>query len=334
MIKYHQLHITCDETSPMDKLSLLKLFVNAVDHGGFAAAANHLGLSASTVSKGMARLEDNLNIKLFNRSTRQVHLTDSGSRYLITARRIILELEQCEQELTQTNDLPCGRVKVNLPVSYGRLYVVPLLQEFTQLYPDITLDISFNDSYVDILEQGIDLTIRTGKLDDQRLVARMLSPIDFILCASPAYIATRGFPSCAAEYSQHSWIRFKYPQSGRLMPISVDEGQGVESYDPGSQYIVNDGEALAELCSKGLGLTQLPHFIARDWLKANSIVPISPFLRSAEGVYCIYPKREFLPTKVKVLIDYLLMKIEQNGENTYHTWAENLQPVTHEKNGD
>ena len=95
-----------------------------------------------------------------------------------------------------------------------------------------------------------------------------------------------------------------------------------------------DGEALAELCSKGLGLTQLPHFIARDWLKANSIVPISPFLRSAEGVYCIYPKREFLPTKVKVLIDYLLMKIEQNGENTYHTWAETLQAVADEKNGD
>ena len=313
----------------MDKLSLLKLFVNAVDHGGFAAAANHLGLSASTVSKGIARLEDNLSIKLFNRSTRQVHLTDSGSRYLVTARRIVLELEQCEQELKQTNDLPCGQIKVNLPVSYGRLYVMPLLQGFTQLYPDITLEISFNDSYVDILEQGIDLTIRTGKLDDQRLVARMLSPIDFILCASPAYIAANGLPTCAAEYSQHSWVRFKYSQSGRLMPITVDESGGVKSYDPGCQFIVNDGEALAELCAQGLGLTQLPHFIARDWLKTKRIVPISPFFRSSEGVYCIYPKREFLPNKVKVLIDYLIMKIEQSGENTYHTWAESLQPIVH-----
>jgi DNA-binding transcriptional LysR family regulator len=207
---------------------------------------------------------------------------------------------------------------------------MPLLQEFTQLYPDITLDVTFNDSYVDILEQGIDLTIRTGKLDDQRLVARMLSPIDFILCASPAYIAANDFPTCAAEYSQHSWVRFKYPQSGRLMPITVDEGQGVKSYNPGSQFIVNDGEALAELCAQGLGLTQLPHFIARDWLETKRLVPISPFLRSSEGVYCVYPKREFLPTKVKVLIEYLIMKIEQNGENTYHTWAETLQPVAHE----
>jgi len=314
----------------MDKLSLLKLFVNAVDQGGFAAAANHLGLSASTVSKGMARLEDNLSIKLFNRSTRQVNLTDAGSHYLVTARRIVLELEQCEQELRQTNDRPCGQVKVNLPVSYGRLYVMPLLQGFTKLYPDIKLDISFNDSYVDILEQGFDLTIRTGKLNDQRLVARMLSPIDFILCASPDYISSNGFPSCATEYSQHSWVRFKYPQSGRLMPITVDEGQGPESYDPGRQFIVNDGEAVAELCAQGLGLTQLPHFIARDWLRTNKIVPISPFLRSSEGVYCVYPKREFLPVKVKVLIDYLMMKIEQNGENTYHTWAETLQPITSE----
>tara|TARA_R110002167_G_C12689088_1_gene652231 strand:- start:389 stop:1339 length:951 start_codon:yes stop_codon:yes gene_type:complete len=314
----------------MDKLSLLKLFVSAVDHGGFAAAANHQGLSASTVSKGMARLEDNLKIKLFHRSTRQVHLTDAGARYLVTARRILLELEQCEQELKQTNELPCGQIKINLPVSYGRLYIMPLLQGVTKLYPDITLEVSFNDSYVDILEQGIDLTIRTGKLEDQRLVARMLSPIDFILCASPDYIAANSFPTCAAEYSQHSWVRFKYPQSGRLMPITVDEGQGVKSYNPGSQFIVNDGEALAELCAQGLGLTQLPHFIARDWLETKRLVPISPSLRSLEGVYCVYPKREFLPTKVKVLIEYLIMKIEQNGENTYHTWAETLQPVAHE----
>lgn len=314
----------------MDKLSLLKLFVSAVDHGGFAAAANHLGLSASTVSKGMARLEDNLNVKLFHRSTRQVHLTDAGARYLVTARRVALELDQCEQELKQTNDLPCGKVKVNLSVSYGRLYVMPLLAEFTKLYPDIELEISFNDSYVDILEQGIDLTIRTGNLDDQRLVARKLSPIDFMLCAAPDYIARNGLPTCAAEYAQHSWVRFKYRQSGRLMPITVDEGLGVESYDPGRQFIVDDGEALAELCAQGLGLTQLPHFIARDWLKTKKIVPISPFLRSSEGVYCVYPKREFLPTKVKVLIEYLMIKIEQSGESTYHTWAETLQPIADE----
>jgi DNA-binding transcriptional LysR family regulator len=316
----------------MDKLNLLKLFVSAVDHGGFAAAANHLGLSASTLSKGMARLEDNINIKLFHRSTRQVHLTDAGSRYLITARRIILELEQCEQTLKQTNDLPCGKVKINLPVSYGRLYVMPLLQEFNQLYPDIELEISFNDSYVDILEQGIDLTIRTGKFDDQRLVARKLSPIDLLICAAPDYLASHGVPSCAAEYSQHTWIRFKYRQTGRLMPITVNEGQEEEGYDPGRQFIVDDGEALAELCAQGLGLTQMPHFIARDWLKRKQIVSISPYLRSSQGVYCIYPKREFLPAKVKVLIEYLIRKVEQSGESTYHSWAETLQPISDDIN--
>lgn len=317
----------------MDKLNLLKLFINTVDHGGFKAAANHLGLSASTVSKGMARLENNLSLKLFNRSTRQIHLTDSGSRYLITARRIVLELEQCEQELQHSNDLPCGQIKINLPVSYGRLYVVPLLQGFIKLYPDIKVEVSFNDNYIDILEQGFDLTIRTGKLDDQRLVARMLSPIDFVLCASPDYIASNGFPTCAEEYSQHSWVRFRYPQSGRLMPITVDEGQGVKSYNPGNQFIANDGEAVAELCSQGFGLTQLPHFVARDWLKTKKIVPIAPSLRSSEGVYCVYPKREFLPAKVKVLIEYLIMTIEQSGENTYHTWAESLKPVAHKIKG-
>ena len=308
----------------MDKLNLLKLFVNAVEHRGFAAAANHLGLSASTISKGIARLEESINIKLFNRSTRQVHLTDAGVKYLVIARRIVLDLEQCERELQQNNDLPCGKVKINLPVSYGRLYVSPLLQEFIGLYPEIELELSFNDSYVDILEQGIDVAIRSGKLEDQRLVARKISPIDFLICASPGYIAKHGLPASADDYSQHTWIRFKYRHSGRLMPISVDEGSGLQLHDPGQQFIVDDGEALAQLCAQGLGLTQLPHFIARDWLARKEIVTISPALRTSEGVYCVYPKREFLPQKNRILIDFLVSKIEESGESTYHTWAGNV----------
>ncbi len=306
----------------MDKLNLLKLFVNAVEHGGFSAAANHLGLSASTISKGIARLEESINIKLFNRSTRQVHLTDAGAKYLVIARRIVLDLEQCERELAQNNDLPCGKVKINLPVSYGRLYVLPLLQEFIALYPQIELDISFNDSYVDILEQGIDVAIRSGKLEDQRLVARKISPIDFLICASPGYVAQHGVPATSADYAQHAWIRFKYRQSGRLMPISIDEGNGLQLLDPGQQFVVDDGEALAQLCAQGVGLTQLPHFIARDWLETKKIVAISPSLRTAEGVYCVYAKRAFLPLKVSIFINFLIAKIEAGGENTYHTWAE------------
>ncbi|GGK54694.1 LysR family transcriptional regulator [Amphritea balenae] len=309
----------------MDKLSLLKQFVVSVEQGGFAAAANHLGLSPSTLSKGMARLEEHLNFKLFHRSTRQVSLTEAGSRYLITARQILMELEQCEQRIQQANDEPKGRIKVNLPVSYGRLYVMPLLQRFIQQYPEIELELSFNDSYVDMLEQGIDLTIRSGSLEDRRLVARKLSPVDFLICAAPDYLTKNGCPTTAAEFSDHPWIRFRYRQTGRLMPVTMPDGDDEQNYDPGQQFIVDDGEALAELCAQGLGLTQLPHFIARDWLKDGRIVPILPYHRpQGHGVYCIYPKREYLPAKVRVLVEFMIQQIEANGESAYRTWVEEL----------
>jgi DNA-binding transcriptional LysR family regulator len=254
-------------------------------------------------------------------------LTDAGGRYLTTARHVLLELELCEQGMRQANDEPKGRVKINLPVSYGRLYVMPLLQGFNLAYPEVELELSFNDGYVDILEQGIDLTIRTGKVDDQRLVARKLCPIDFLICASPQYIKQHGYPADASQFEQHAWIRFRYRQSGKLMPVVM--ANDPQQYSPGQQFVVDDGEALAELCAQGLGLTQIPHFIARDWLRDRRILPIFPYHRSPDqGVYCIYPKREFLPARVRVLIEYLIAQIEAGGESTYHTWAEQLQLVT------
>lgn len=326
VIKYHLILNSCDMNSRMDKLNLLKQFVASVEQGGFAAAAHHLGLSPSTLSKGIARLEADLSFKLFHRSTRQVSLTEAGRHYLITAQRILVELEQCEQQLQQANEEPRGRVKVNVQVSYGRLYVLPLLQAFAQQYPDIVLELSFNDRYVDMLEQGVDLTIRSGCLEDRRLVARKLSPVDFLICAAPDYLAKNGCPATAAQFNDHPWIRFRYRQTGKLMPVTISRGGAEQHYDPGQQFIVDDGEALAELCAQGLGLTQLPHFIARNWLKDNRIVPIMPSYRPPHhGVYAIYPKREFLPARVRVLIEFLIKQIEAGGESAYSTWADELE---------
>ena len=309
----------------MDKLGLLQQFVVAVEQGGFAAAAKHLGLSPSTLSKSMARLEQSLNIKLFHRSTRQVSLTEAGNRYLITARNIIEELEQCELQLKQSNEEPKGRVKVSLPVSYGRTYVMPSLHRFIQQYPDIQLDLSFNDSYVDMMEQGIDLCVRSGTLEDRRLVARKLSPMDFLICASPDYIEKNGYPLTVTQFAEHPWIRFRYRQTGRLHPVLMPNGDNEQLCDPGRQFIVDDGEALVDLCAQGLGLTQIPHFIARDWLRDGRVIPILPCFRSEKfGVYLIYPKREFLPAKVRALIDFLITETEAGDESAFHTWAEKL----------
>ena len=172
----------------MDKLRALQFFVAAADHGSFAAVAKTLGASPSTISKAMSRLEDDLGLQLFYRNTRHLTLTQGGQVYADTVRKITDELSACEHRLKEVNDEPQGHLKISLPMSYGRLYVRPWMKQFNDLYPDITFELSYSDHYTDLIEQGIDVCIRSGTVQDNRLTARKLSPIDFVTCASPDYI--------------------------------------------------------------------------------------------------------------------------------------------------
>lgn len=307
----------------MDKLNLLKLFINVAEKGSFAAAANHLGLSPSTLSKAMAKLEKELKLVLFYRTTRQLTLTESGQAYLSVAKSILSDLEQCENNLSHKNESPRGVIRINTPVSYGRLYLTPLLGKFQQLYPEITLEISYQDAYVDMITEGIDICLRSGTLSDSGLIAKQLSPIDFLICASPAYIQAHGKPSSVDQLNQHPWIRFRYRQTGKLHPIIVAEHSKEQALDPGQQWIVDDGEALLELCTQGIGLTQLPHFIAKRGLESGEIEALMPHYRPHQfGIWAIYPEREYLPAKIKVFIDFIQQELKEMGETPFHTWAE------------
>ncbi|MGH1462307.1 MAG: LysR family transcriptional regulator [Neptuniibacter sp.] len=307
----------------MDKLNLLKMFVNVAEQGSFAATANHLGLSPSTLSKAVARLEKDLRLVLFYRTTRQLTLTESGQAYLGVARKLITDLDQCEQRLSQDNDIPQGVIKLNTPVSYGSLYITPLIGKFHEQYPDITFEISYQDAYVDMISEGIDICIRSGTLSDSGLIAKQLSIMDFLICASPQYIQKHGKPSSIDELDQHPWIRFRYRQTGKLHPIFVADN-GIESaLNPGQHWIVDDGEALVKLCSQGVGLTQIPHFIAKKAIECGDIVPVMPCYRSQLfGIWAIYPERQYLPAKIRVFIEFLQKEIYAMGETPFTTWAE------------
>ena len=309
----------------MDKLRVLQLFLAVADQGSFVAVAKLQGCSPSTISKAISRLEDELGVQLFFRNTRNLRLTQCGASYAATVRNLVNELNACENELLQSNDLPQGVLKISVPVSYGRLYVRPWLKIFHQRYPDITLDISYSDHYVDIIEQGIDVCLRSGTVQDSRLVSRRLSPMDFIICASPGYLAAHDLPSCPDQFVNHRWIRFRFGQTGKLMPIKCLVNDTIVDYDPDKSFVVDDGEALAELCADGIGLTQMPHFVARNWLKSKSIVPLyTPLQISGFAVYALYPKRDYLPIRVRVFIDFLVEQLALNGEQPDRTWASEL----------
>jgi len=310
----------------MDKLRVLQFFLAAADHGSFAAVAKNLGASPSTISKAMSRLEDDLGIQLFYRNTRRLTLTQGGHVYAETVRKITDELSACEHSIKHVNDEARGHLKISLPVSYGRLYVRPWMKQFNELYPDITFELSYSDHYIDLIEQGIDICIRSGTIQDNRLTARKLSPIDFVTCASTEYL--KKHPNLqepidtAKKFSQHKCIQFRFGQTGKIMPYKFYKDGVLQDYFSENSLIVDDGEAMSELCADSFGITQMPHFIARNWLKSGALQMVGPTVRIENfGVYVLYPKRHYLPNRVRVFIDFLIEQLSLIGEFSDRTWA-------------
>lgn len=305
----------------MDKFNAIKIFHHVVEKGSYAGVAQSLGISPSTISKAISRLETNLNVQLIHRDSRKLHLTSAGRHYWQTSLNLLQQLEDTEQELSLGLSQPSGTVKINAPVSYGRLYIVPLLNKFAQLHPQINIDISFNDAYVDLISEGFDLGIRSGTLQDSQLVAQQLSPVDLLICASTEYARSIKTAITEKQFAQHRWIQFRYRQSGKLLDLIGRNG----SYQPKAAAIVDDGEAMAELCAQGLGLCQIPHFIARKYINSSQLkVVAKPYRPAKHGVWLIYPKQQQVASKTRLFIDFLKQEVSALGDTPRHTWVQKI----------
>lgn len=309
----------------------LELFLATCNGGSFAAAARTCNTDPSTVSKAISRLESDLGFTLFQRSTRQLRITAAGQRYARTARGALQELASCEAELKQSNDSPSGTLRISAGVCYGHLYLRPLLSAFCKRYPSIRLELELNDLHVDILEHDIDLALRTGYVKDSRLVARRLSPMDFLTCVSPQYLEQHGTPRCAEDFQQHQWIGFRIKETLELQPIFLPDAHGeYQPYELERSLITDDGEAMAYMCADGLGFAQLPHFLAKQGLSSGALVSLYPCFvlpQPDSGVFAIYPKREYLPAKVRVFIEFLTASLLTMGESANRTWARDWEPA-------
>ena len=315
----------------MDKLRSLEIFLATCDGGSFAAAAKLCNSDPSTVSKAIGRLEAQLGLTLFQRSTRQLSITTAGRHYARTVRKTIQDLCACEAELKCLNDSPSGTLRISAAVCYGHLYVRPLLSAFCQQYPGIKLELEINDLHVDIIEHDIDIALRTGYVKDSRLVARRLSPMDFLTCASPQYLDTHGTPTCLEDFQQHKWIGFRIKETQQLQPIFLPDASGEYiPYELERNHITDDGEAMAYMCMDGLGFAQLPHFLAKQGLDSGALVSLYPYFRPPQpdnGVFAIYPKRDYLPAKVRVFIEFMTESLLTIDESSNYTWAESWPAV-------
>lgn len=288
----------------MESMTGMTFFLHAAETRSFSAAARILGVSSSAVGKGIARLEQRLGVRLLHRSTRSITLTAEGAMFLERCRRILQELEAAEQELSETQQNPKGRLRVSLPLVSG--LVMPSMTAFMARYPDIELDLDFTDTLVDVINDGFDAVIRTGELADSRLMSRQLGQFKLQLVASPAYLARHPVPLVPADLQQHACLQHKFPSTGRFehWPLVIPEGQ-MAPVLPASM-ICNTTEVLIDVARAGLGIACLPDFMVRRAIAAGELIVVLKDYTQHQGVFRIlWPSSRYQTPKLRAFIDFM-----------------------------
>ncbi len=290
----------------LDRITGMQVVVKVAATGGFSAAARELRLSQTMVTKHVAEIETRLGVTLFHRSTRRLTLTEAGSRYLESCTRILAEIEDAETEAGAGRAEPRGTLRVNAPVSFGMREIGPLLSEFLDKNPEVSIELGVNDRVVDLIDEGWDLAIRIGRLEDSSLVARKLAPVRTVVCASPAYLQKHGAPRTIADLKAHNCLEYtlgkiivsrRWP-FGRKADIVAEVNGNLRA---------NNGDTLLMAACAGLGLIYEPTFIVGDHLRDGRLVPLALDHPPIEmGLYAVYPPQRAVPAKVRAFIDFLL----------------------------
>ncbi|EPC02654.1 hypothetical protein L861_09935 [Litchfieldella anticariensis FP35 = DSM 16096] len=285
-------------------LAELHTLATVVKKGSLTAAADHLGISAGTVSRRLDAMETRLGVRLFNRSTRAVRLTAAGEAYhasIVPALEAIAEADELVRAQTAG---PRGEIRVSLPVNYGRVHLAPRLPEFLQRYPDIRLDAHFDDRFVDLVAEGFDLAIRIGQLEDSRLIARRIADDRRLVVASPAYLERSGRPSHPKDLLTHECLHYtnfrgpvvwSFSKGGKQLDIPVS-----------GRFNSNYGLPLTIAAEQGLGLVQTATSLVGEALREGRLVEVLEDWRLPEiGIYAVYPGRKHVPAKVRAFIDFI-----------------------------
>jgi DNA-binding transcriptional LysR family regulator len=289
----------------MDQLNGLSAFVKTADLGSFVAAGRVLGLSASAVGKAVTTLERQVGVRLFQRSTRSIRLTEEGRLFHERCRRVLDDLEDAQASLAAAVAAPRGRLRLSLPlVSYHLL--LPVVPGFVRLYPEVELDLDFNDRIVDLIDEGVDVAIRSGVLPDSRLMARSLRPFQMLLCAAPAYLERFGTPECPRDLDRHLGVRFRYPNSGKVQPWPLTLPLGEPELRTRTVLTCNNMEALRGATIAGLGIGCMPDFLAREPLANGTLRTLLDDRIDGPGQFSlIWPSNRNLSPKVRVFVDFV-----------------------------
>lgn len=291
-----------------DRLKGIETFVAVANAGSFTAAAERLSLTNSAVSKSVARLEGRLGMRLFERTTRSLALTEEGATYHAVCTRMLVELEEAETALASQCSEPAGQLRIDLPATFGRLHVLPQILAFAETHPKLRPHVTFTDRFVDILEEGIDLAVRIGgpSIWPAGLAHRCLGTERVIFCAAPAYLQRHGMPRTFEDLVDHACILFGRGD-GTVSPWLFVDAQGQpETRAVEARIVVGNGEAQVAAVTSGCGIAQLATWLIKDQLQRGELVEILPHLATdGLALHLAWPRsRESLP-KVQGLVALL-----------------------------
>lgn len=288
----------------MDKFLEMKTFAAVVDGGSFVQAASALAMSKPAVSRHMAALEQRLGVRLLQRTTRKLSLTEEGRLFYGRCKTVLADVEVAEEEITAKSIAVKGLIKVNVPVSFGLLVLAPLWPDFMTQYPDVELDITLADRMVDLVEEGYDLAVRIARLPNSSLVSRKLASTKMVLCASPGYLKKHGKPKHPCDLTEHPVLAYSLLATGDQWNFEGPEGQISVTVKPVMR--TNSGDTCIAAARKGKGVILQPSFMVNTDLHSGALVELMPTYRSIEfDIFAVYPTRHYVAPKVRALIDFL-----------------------------
>jgi len=295
-----------------ERLDSLVIFVQAAKHRSFSEAARQLGMSPSAVSRAVQRLENRLDTRLLNRTTRSLSLTDDGARFYDSSRQILSDLEEAELSLSRARSTPSGTLRLSLIPSMARMHIVPALPVFTAQYPELKLEISLSDRRIDLIEDGIDAVVRVGMSPDSNLIMQSLGTAKDIVCASPDYLRKHGTPQTPEDLKQHLCINHIIPQTGRVRDWRFQKADELFTAEVSGPITIDHAETATAAAISGVGIIQLYNFVVGDALSSGELVPLlEDYALPGVPITVIYAQKRYLSAKVKAFVEFMQALMQQ-----------------------
>jgi DNA-binding transcriptional LysR family regulator len=289
----------------LDKFQSIAAFARVVEAGSFAGAASRLGVSVSSVSRLVAELETHLGVRLLNRTTRRISLTEAGRAFHERSIQLLADLEEAEASASEGAAVPRGTLRLSCPVSFGTEHLAPAVAQFMRKFPTVKVEVEASDRIVDLVDEGFDAAVRIGAVRGQNLVARRVGSTRLICCASPAYLAAHGEPRTPGDLAKHACLLYQYAPQRDTWSFTDKHGEESRVRLSGPAY-ANNGAFLSALARDGIGIAYEPDFIVADDIRAKRLVAI---LRGYTGtigaISVVYASRRHLSAKVRAFSDFL-----------------------------